>query len=269
MNRRSFLLTMTMIGSGLAIAPESMLTQTATPTSAGPLDAKLMEDLIAANRILYRQGVNDAFGHISVRHNGNPQRYVLARSLAPNLVTPDDLIEYDLDSNPVNLRGREQYSERFIHGEIYKARPDVQSVAHSHTAEVIPFTITTQPFRPVFHVASFLGAGIPIFDIRTQFGMTNMLINDSARGRALATSLGKNTALLMRGHGAVVVGPSIPHAVGRSIYLVFNAKALKDAIEIGGQINYIDPQEAQAYIDGGESRNYERPWEMWKLEVAR
>ncbi len=268
MNRRLFLSTAAIAGAGVALRSNVLLAQAPpSPASSGPADPKLVEDLIAANRILYKQGVNDAFGHVSVRHNRNPQRYLLARSLAPNLVTPDDLIEYDLDSNPVNLRGRDQYSERFIHGEIYKARPDVNSIAHSHTPEVIPFTITSLPFRPAFHVASFLGAGIGVFDIRTEFGMTNMLINDSPRGSALAKALGKDAAILMRGHGAVVVGPTIPHAVGRSIYLVFNAKVLKDAIDIGGPINYLDSREAQAQIDTGESRGYERPWEMWRQEV--
>lgn len=269
MNRRSFLTMAAAAGGGIALRSMALRAQAATPASAGPADAKLIEDLIAANRILYRQGVNDAFGHISVRHNRNPQRYLLARSLAPNLVTPDDLIEYDLDSNPVNLRGRDQYSERFIHGEIYKSHPEVTSVAHSHTPEVIPFTVTPLQFRPVFHVASFLGSGVPVFDIRKEFGMTNMLINDSPRGKALADALGKNVAVLMRGHGAVVVGPTIPHAVGRSIYLVFNAKVLKEAIDIGGPVTYLDPQEAQAYMDSGESRGYDRPWEMWKQEVMK
>src|SRR5262245_47286425 len=143
LTRRTFFGLAASACAGSLLGAKAILAQTtAAPASAGPADAKLIEDLLAANQILYKPGVNDAFGHISVRHNRNPQRYLLARSLAPDLVTANDLIEYDLDSNPVNLNGRSQYSERFIHGEIYKARPDINSVAHSHTAEVIPFTIT-------------------------------------------------------------------------------------------------------------------------------
>jgi HCOMODA/2-hydroxy-3-carboxy-muconic semialdehyde decarboxylase len=238
-----------------------------SPASAGPADPQLVEDLVAANRILYQERINDAFGHVSVRHDKDPNRYLLARSLAPNLVTAADLIEYDLDSNPVNLNGREQYSERYIHGEIYKARPDVRAVVHNHSPDVIPFSVSSVPLKPVFHVASFLGAGIPVFDIREGFGITDMLVSSTERGQGLARSLAKHPAALMRGHGITVVGPSLPYAVGRSIYLAFNARVQLQAIGLGGTITYLDPQEAQAYLDRGESRGYERPWEMWKRQA--
>jgi ribulose-5-phosphate 4-epimerase/fuculose-1-phosphate aldolase len=235
---------------------------------AAPPDPKLIEDLVAANRILHQQGINDAFGHVSVRHDKNPNRYFLARSLAPDLVTAADLIEYDLDSNPQNLNGRDQYSERYIHGEIYKMRPDVRAVVHNHSPDVIPFSISTVKLRPVFHVASFLVDGVPVFDIRAGFGMTDMLVSDAARGRALAQSLGSAPAVLMRGHGATVVGPSLPYAVGRSVYLSFNARVQAQAMALGGTVAYLDPAEAKAYLQRGESRGYERPWEAWKRAAA-
>jgi HCOMODA/2-hydroxy-3-carboxy-muconic semialdehyde decarboxylase len=238
-----------------------------TPTSAGPPAAKLIEDLVAANRILVQEGVNDGMGHVSVRHNQNPNRFLLSRSLAPDLVTPDDLVEYDLDCNPVNLRGREQYSERFIHGEIYKARPDVHSVVHNHSPEIVPFTVSTVPLRPVYHMASFLGEGIPTFDIRKDFGITEMLVNNASRGRALAQTLGNRPAVLMRGHGVAVVGSSLVFAVGRSVYLSMNARIQAQTIGLGGNITYLDPKEAQAMIDAGENRGYDRPWEMWKRKA--
>lgn len=252
-----------LLGSSLVLSGAQGASQPAVQT-----DAQLIEDLVAANRVLHQQGINDAFGHISVRSNRDPNRYYLARSLAPDLVTAADLIEYDLDSKPVNLNGRDQYSERYIHGEIYKARPDIRSVVHNHSADVIPFSISTVRLRPVFHVAAFLGDGVPVFDIRSGFGMTDMLVTDTARGGALAKVLANNPAVLMRGHGATVVGPSIPYAVGRSVYLSFNARVQAQAMALGGTVTYLDPQEAKAYLDRGESRGYERPWESWRKQAV-
>jgi ribulose-5-phosphate 4-epimerase/fuculose-1-phosphate aldolase len=265
--RRGFLAGSALALSGVSSGIESPAVSQETPVSAGPADPQLIEDLVAANRILYRERVNDAFGHVSVRHSEDPNRYLLARSLAPDLVTPDDLIEYDLDSNPVNLNGRSQYSERYIHGEIYKARPDVGAVVHNHSADVIPFTVSSRGLRPIFHVASFLSNRVPVFDIRSDFGITDMLVATADRGRALAAVLGNHTAVLMRGHGVSVVGPSLPYVVGRSIYVSFNARVQLQATILGGEITYLDAGEAQAYIDRGESRGYERPWEMWKREA--
>jgi len=230
-------------------------------------EAQLIEDLVASNRILHQQGINDAFGHVSVRSNQNPNHYYLARSLAPDLVTAADLIEYDLDSNPVNLNGRDQYSERYIHGEIYKTHPEIRAVVHNHSQDVIPFSISTVRLRPVFHVASFLGEGVPVFDIRNGFGMTDMLVTDAPRGAALAKVLAGNAAVLMRGHGATVVGPSLPYAVGRSVYLSFNARVQAQAMALGGPVAYLDPAEAKAYLTRGESRGYERPWESWRKQA--
>ncbi|HVH27841.1 MAG TPA: class II aldolase/adducin family protein [Vicinamibacterales bacterium] len=238
------------------------------PASAGRPDPALIEDLVAANRILHQQGVNDAFGHVSVRHNSDPNRFFLARSLSPDLVTAEDLIEYDLESAPVDLKGREQYSERFIHSEIYKARPDVRAVVHNHSQDVIPFSVSTVRLRPVFHVASFLQDGVPVFDIRKCCGITDMLVTNSERGRGLAQALGDQAAVLMRGHGVTVVGPSLPYAVGRSVYLSFNARVQAQAMALGGPVTYLDPAEAKAYLERGESRGYERPWEAWKRQAT-
>jgi HCOMODA/2-hydroxy-3-carboxy-muconic semialdehyde decarboxylase len=239
----------------------------AQPSSAGPAEPTLIEDLVAANRILAAHGIVDAYGHVSVRHNRDPNRFLMSRSRAPQLVTADDLIEYDLQGEAVNLQGRSQYSERYIHAEIYKARPDINSVVHNHSPSVIPFGISTVPIRPVYHMSGFIGAGLPIFDIRKGFGMTEMLVNTSDRGRELAANLGANTAVLMRGHGVAVVGPTIPFAVARSIYLELNARIQLEAIGLGGEVTYLDPEEARKVLEAGENRGYERPWELWKRQA--
>jgi HCOMODA/2-hydroxy-3-carboxy-muconic semialdehyde decarboxylase len=259
--RRSFL-----AGSVLAGVHGLLAAQQAPPT-AGPADPRLIEDLVAGYRILAQQGVLDGFGHVSARHNRRADRFILSRSLAPELVTANDLIEFDLDGNPVDAKGRSLYSERFIHAEIYSARPDVRAVVHNHAASLVPFGVTTVPLRPMYHMAAFIGNGVPVFDIRKTFGMTDMLISDSKKGRALAETLGDKSAVLMRGHGVAVVGSSIPIAVGRSIYLDLNAKIQAQAIALGGDITYLDPQEAQKMMDGGENRAYERPWELWKAKA--
>src|SRR5262249_21383717 len=159
-------------------------------------------------------------------------------------------------SNAVDARGRSLYQERFIHGEIYKARPDVKAVVHSHTPSVIPFGVSATPLRPVYHMAAFIGDRAPIFDIRKSSGMTDMLVSDSARGKALAQTLGARTVVLMRGHGVAVVGATIPIAVGRSIYIDQNARIQSQAMALGGNVTYLDPQESQKIMDSGENRGY-------------
>jgi HCOMODA/2-hydroxy-3-carboxy-muconic semialdehyde decarboxylase len=226
-----------------------------------------MVDLIVANRVLASEGLVDAFGHVSVRHNRDANRYLLSRSLAPALVTAGDIIEYDLDSNPVNAEGRAQYSERFIHGEIYRARPDVQAIVHNHSPSVVLFSVSSVKLRPVYHMAAFIGDGLPSFDIREAAGMTEMLVNNSDRGRSLARSLGSGPAVLMRGHGVAVVGPSLPFAVGRSYYLEMNAGIQAQAMSLGGQVTYLDPEEARKVLEAGENRSYDRSWELWKKQV--
>jgi len=266
--RREFLTRSTLLTAGILFGPARLITARQTPASAGPVDTTLLEDLVAANRILAQEGIVDAFGHVSVRHNRNPDRFLLSRSLAPALVTAADIIEYDLDSNAVNANGRAQYSERFIHGEIYKARPDVNAVTHCHSASLIPFGVTSVPLRPMYHMAGFIGEGLPIFDIRKTAGMTDMLVSDSQKGRALAQTLGNKTAVLMRGHGVAVVGPALPFAVGRSVYLELNARVQAQTMALGGgQITYLDPEEARKIMESGENRSYERPWELWKKKA--
>jgi ribulose-5-phosphate 4-epimerase/fuculose-1-phosphate aldolase len=236
-------------------------------STAGPADSALIQDLVAAYRILAQQGVLDGFGHVSARHDRAANRFMMSRSLAPELVTAADLIEFDLDGNAVDAKGRALYSERFIHAEIYRARSDVRAVVHNHAPSLIPFSVTTTPLRPMYHMAAFIGNGVPVFDIRKTFGMTDMLVSDSAKGRALAQTLGDKTCALMRGHGVVVVGATIPYAVGRSIYLELNARIQTQAMTLGGNITYLDPQEAQKMMDAGENRGYERPWELWKAKA--
>ena len=237
------------------------------PVTAGPPDPALVDDLVAANRILYQQGIVDGFGHVSVRHDQDTSRFLLSRSLAPELVTTSDLIEYDLDANPVDLRGRSQYSERFIHAEIYKTRSDVHAVVHNHSPNVVPFSVSSEPLRPVYHMAAFIGEGIPVFDLKEAVGITDMLVNTAARGRALARTLGDRPAVLIRGHGVAVAGPSLPFAVGRSIYLEMNARIQAQAMGLAESVVYLDPGEAQAVLDSGENREYQRPWEMWKRQA--
>ena len=263
MLRRS---TLVIVGTLLCAAAPVLAQQ--TPASAGPVDPALMEDLVAASRILARQGVVDAFGHVSVRHNRDPNRYLVARSLAPALVTANDIVEYDLDSNPVNLNGRGQFSERFIHGEIYKARPDVIAVVHNHSPSVVSFSISSRPLRPVYHMPAFMGDGLKIFDIREEVGLTDILVRNAERGQALVAVLGNEPAVLMRGHGVAIVGESLPLAVGRSVYLELNARIQSQAIALGGDITYLDPEESRMLMEGGEHRGFLRAWELWKQEVS-
>src|ERR1700741_2100133 len=188
------------------------LVMTAVSAAAKPptADPALIDDLVAANRILSDQGVVDGFGHVSVRHETEPARFLLARSMAPGLVTADDILEFDLDGDAVQARGRTLYVERFIHSEIYKAYPEIRAVVHSHSPSIIPFGATNVPLRPIYHMSSFLAAGVPIFEIREAGGpATDMLIRDPALGAAVAQKLGGSAVVLMRGHGNVVVGDSI------------------------------------------------------------
>jgi len=238
-----------------------------SPASAGPVDPSLVDDLVAANRILADQGVVDGYGHVSVRHPADPQRYLMSRSIAPELVTAADVMEYDLDSTAVDPRGRTSYLERFIHGEIYRARPDVKAVVHNHSPSVIPFGVSTVPLRPLYHMSAFLWPGVPVFEIRNAGGpATDMLIRDAALGQALARSLGAGPVVLMRGHGAVAVGGSLPEVVFRGVYTEVNARLQAQAMALGGTVTYLDPEEAkraQASIAG----TIGRPWELWKKKA--
>ncbi len=254
-------------GALLIAAPP--VTAQENPRSAGPADPELVENLVAANRILAAHGVLDGFGHVSVRHNLDPDRFLISRSLAPELVTADDILEYDLNGDAVDLQDRGQYSERYIHAAIYTARPDVHAVVHNHSPSVIPFSISDVKLRPVYHMAAFMKDGLPLFDIRMESGITDLLVRSPERAAPLAEVLGDSSAVLMRGHGIAVVGPTVQHAVARSIYTEINAARQLDAIRLGGKVTYLDPREAQAMLDGGEHRGYTRPWELWKRNVMR
>jgi ribulose-5-phosphate 4-epimerase/fuculose-1-phosphate aldolase len=236
------------------------------PASGGAADPQLIEDLVAANRILADQGVLDGWGHVSVRHPRDPNRYLLSRSRAPELVGAEDIMEFDLDGNPVDGKGRPLYTERFIHGEIYKTRPDVIAIVHSHAPALIPFGISKVPLKPVYHRSAFVNAGVPVFEIRERAGMTDMLIRDKALGQALAQALGNHPAALMRGHGAVIVGPSIQRVVGRSIFLPLNATLQMQAAALGGPVTYLDPEEARK-IEEREGYGLGRAWEAWKRKA--
>jgi ribulose-5-phosphate 4-epimerase/fuculose-1-phosphate aldolase len=232
--------------------------------SAGPADPQLVEDLVAANRVLAREGIVDGYGHVSVRHNRDPNRYLLSRSLAPELVTTADILEHDLESNAVDAKGASLYLERFIHGEIYKARPDVKAIVHHHSPSVIPFTVTPVLLRPLYHMSAFIGEGVPVFEIRKAEGMTDMLVRNPALGQSLAATLGTHPAALMRGHGAVVVGPDLPIAVGRSIYLEMNAKLQAQAMILDKTVTYLDPEEVCKVVP---QQDYRRAWELWKRKA--
>jgi HCOMODA/2-hydroxy-3-carboxy-muconic semialdehyde decarboxylase len=240
------------------------------PRSAGRADPRLIADLVAANRILAMQGVLDGWGHVSVRHNRDPNRFLLSRSLAPELVSAEDVIEFDLDNNPVDAKGRNLYTERFIHGEIYKTRPDVAAVAHMHAPPVIPFGVIDVPLKPVYHRAAFIALGVPVFEIRDAAGMTDLLIRSPELGRALARSIADKPAVLMRGHGATVVGPSLQRLVGRSIFLAMNATLQAQAMTLapGGRINFLDPEEARL-IEAREGYGLGRAWEAWKRKALK
>src|SRR2546421_4589661 len=192
--------------------------------SGGPVAASVIADLAAASRILAAQGVVDAFGHVSMRHPTASDRYLMARAVPPALATPDDIIEYDLDSNPINANGRGSFLERFIHGEIYKARPDIRSVVHSHSPSVIPFGLVRVPMRAMFHNAAFIAAGVPVFDIHEKFGATDMLVGNPEKGIALAATMGNNDIVLMRAHGSVACAPTLERAVFRAVYTEVNAR---------------------------------------------
>ena len=237
------------------------------PSSAGPAPAALIEDLVVANRILSDRGILDAFGHISVRHPENPTRYLMARAIAPGLVTAADIMEFDLDSNPVDRRGRAMFIERFIHGEIYKVRPDVDAVIHTHSMGVIPFSITQTPLKPVIHNASFLHVGVPVWEIRDAGGTTNMLVRDGKLGASLAVALGDKPVALMRGHGNVVVGPNVRVATARAVFTDENARMQAVALSFGGPVNYISPGEgALRDKDPGDPA---RAWDLWQAHATK
>jgi ribulose-5-phosphate 4-epimerase/fuculose-1-phosphate aldolase len=220
-----------------------------------------LDDLVAANRILAEHGVIDAYGHVSVRSPDNPQRFFIARAIAPETVQAEDIMEYDLESQPLDARGRDSVSERFIHSEIYRARPDVMSVVHNHSPSVIPFSVTRVRMRALFHMASFIGEGLPVFEIRKVKKGSDLLVRDPKLGAALAKSLGKQAAALMRGHGSVTVGENLQRAVGRSVYLEMSAKMQLQALLLSETVRYLDAGEVKA---SAPVQDYKRAWPLWR-----
>lgn len=228
----------------------------------------LIENLVVANHILYDQNVVDAFGHVSVRHDQRPDRFLLARNMAPGRVTADDIVEFTLDGEAVNANGRKVYLERFIHGELYRHRPDVRSVVHSHSHAIVPLSIVKgMRMRAVFHMAGFVGQGAPVFEIRECGGDdTDLLISSNVLGRSLAEKFTDSDIVLMRGHGSTVVGSSIQQAVYRAVYAELNARYQLEAMSLG-EVIYLTDGESRSAVRNVEAQVH-RPWDLW-VEQAR
>lgn len=222
---------------------------------------ELIDKLVTANHILFYQGIVDGFGHISVRHNASLEHFLLSRNRAPGLVTAQDIQVYDLNGDPVKQSTHRSYLERFIHSEIYRARPDVMSIVHNHSQNVIPFGVTGRRLRPIFHMSGFLGSGSALFDTRDTAGNTDLLISNMGLGKALAQALGAQNCVLMRGHGVTISGPSIEVAVYRSIYAETNAKLELQSAALG-PVNYLTSQEAALACTTVEAQVV-RAWDMW------
>ena len=238
------------------------------PISGGPVSDEFIADVAAASRILVERGVVDAYGHVSHRHPDAPDRYFISQSMAPALVTPADIMEYNLDSEPCNARGRGSFLERFIHGEIYKARPDINSIVHSHSPSVIPFGLVDVKMQAMFHNAAFLAAGVPVFDISDKFGATDMLVSDCPKGIAFAEALGDKDIALMRAHGSVACGSTLQTAVFRSILTEVNARVQHWTVALGGgrPMAVLDEEEGRL-ADGPNQGASLRGWDLWRKQV--
>jgi ribulose-5-phosphate 4-epimerase/fuculose-1-phosphate aldolase len=228
----------------------------------------LVDELVTANRILAREGVVDSFGHISVRHPERSDRYLLARARAPDCIEAGDIMEFALDGTPVDARERKPYLERFIHGALYEARPDVQSVVHNHSPSVIPFGVTATKLKPLLHLCASIGHEVPVWDSQTRFGDTSLLVENMAMGRDLAALLGGRRTALMRGHGAVVVGRSIREAVFISVYLEVNSRLQMQAMAIG-EIKFLTAGEVDITIARTGPYTLDRAWENWCRRAGR
>jgi HCOMODA/2-hydroxy-3-carboxy-muconic semialdehyde decarboxylase len=259
--RRVLALTLSCLVLAAPLAPARA--QNAPPPGVDPA---LAEDIAVGGRVLADLGILDAFGHVSARHPTNPNHFLMTRSLAPALATPNDVMEFDLDGNAIDPQGRAVFLERFIHAEIYRARPDVMSVVHTHSAGVIPFGVSKVPLRPLYHNPAFLGAGAPVWDIHQNFGDTDMLVRNSAIGKSLAAALGQASVVLMRGHGDVTVGPSVKMAVFRAYYTDVNARLQAQALALGQDVTYLTQGEA-AGAEKVNAQIVERAWNLWRMKV--
>jgi ribulose-5-phosphate 4-epimerase/fuculose-1-phosphate aldolase len=236
-------------------------------TTGGPVDRGVLEDLAASSRILADQGVFDAAGHVSMRHPGHPERFLMSRSLAPQMITADDIMEFDIDSNAIDARGRNGFIERYLHGEIFRARPDVMAIAHSHSPSTIAFGLSNVPMRAMYHNAAFLAAGVPVFDIREKFGATDIVISTAEKGAALAKVLADKPVALLRAHGMVATGPSLPVAVFRAIFTVTSANIQHQALALGGPVAALDAEEGRL-ADVVNVQTVGRAWDLWKKRVT-
>ena len=238
-------------------------------SSHGVASDELLADLVVANHILFDQGIVDGFGHVSVRHDQDPARFLLARNMAPGQVTPDDILEFDLDGAAVKADGPPVYLERFIHSEIYRARPDAMAIVHSHSHSIVPLSISkTARLRAVFHMAGFIGEEAPLFEIRDTAGpATDLLISNPGLGRALAQCCGSHNIVLMRGHGSTVIGGSLRQAIYRVVYAELNARYQCEAMGLG-EVVYLTKEEGEAAVRTVEQQS-NRAWNLWKEQAAQ
>jgi ribulose-5-phosphate 4-epimerase/fuculose-1-phosphate aldolase len=224
--------------------------------------------LVMANRILAREDVIDDFGHVSMRHPTNPERFLLSRSRSPEVVTRDDIMEFDLDGTLLSDDPRNPYKERFIHGAIYAARDDVHAVSHHHARSVIPFSVTARPLRPVFHMASVAGPEVPVWDSQPEFGDTNMLVDSLEMGRSLAKTLGPNRAALLRGHGAVCAAPDLRAICMISIYLKDNAELILKTLPLGEPTYLTEGEIAKTSALLLSDMPLTRAWDYWTARAG-
>jgi ribulose-5-phosphate 4-epimerase/fuculose-1-phosphate aldolase len=227
----------------------------------------LIDDLVAGSRILADHGVLDAYGHVSARSDKRPDHFIMSRSRAPALVTAADLVEWNADSEAATGDKRKGFIERYIHGEIYRARPEVMAVVHSHSPSVIPFGVTKTKLRPIYHMGSFLWSGTPVWDIRKVREENDLLVRDRPLGAALAGALGKCNCVLMRGHGMTVIGASVQEVVFRAIYTEMNARLQLQATQLEGPIEFLSEEEGKRST-AANAGTLERPWEVWKTNAS-
>lgn len=231
---------------------------------------RVLRDVVIANRVLAHFGVLDAYGHVSARHPDRPDRFLLSRSRSPELVERDDIMEFTLDGEPVPGEKRQPYYERFIHGGIFEARPEVNAVVHSHAEQVVAFGVTDTPLRPVLHSAKYMGSNVPVWDIDEKFGdATDLLVSKAEQGRDLAKRLGPNSVVLMRGHGFAAAARSLLELVMIGIYLPRNAEILTDALRIGTRVKYLSDGEVTTGKDPQPERaGSQRAWEYWCRRIG-
>lgn len=228
----------------------------------------IIEELVTANRILAREGIVDSFGHVSVRHPQRKDRYLLSCARAPERIEAADIMEFTLEGDPIDARGRKPYLERFIHGALYEARPDVMCVVHNHSPATIPFGVTGKKLKPLLHMCALIGHQVPLWDSHDKFRDTSLLVENIAMGRDLAKRVGKDRCALMRGHGAVVAGQMIRQAIWIAIYLELNAKLQMQAMSMG-KIKFLTPGEVNKIADRQGPFSFNRAWENWCIRAGR